>query len=1506
MKSFFWKFFICIVPVAITGWFTWDALDHGRFKKGVDLSGGTILVYEIDTRKLTEKLKTKGKEDGQATSGSVKPDDLYQKSSSELASALKQRIDPTSTFSIVIRPSGAQGRVEIIIPTGDPEKVRKAELAWKDLLDAMNKRWKVQDVQVPRGRVEELVDQIQQKRARELWEEKLLNNPEAWDRLVNKLGQRWKLLNSYVVPPRDKQVVTVIGMMATPMMPVLQGLAPADTLFQNYLTELRELTPRPETGKSTKAPIEKLIDVLAEALDEPSRRVLEADIRDYAWQELIVQLVHWDKLIEAVEKQITDADSKLDSTSKKAKLDQELKWLEEDLLKVPVDNFQELVGRVQAKGNLVGQAGLESLQILLGDIDVGLLKRGDIEKFISERYGPSAQVIEKTIAEEISPEKLELIRDPSLEDVQRVKDLVSKVGALEFKMLANRKDDHAAIEEIMKYINRDDAKLKEELDKAAQNGLPPPVVTEPGRPDEPKKYKKVKLARGAESDLSYSWVELGKQERRLLGFSNDAQSATGRDQYRQKIWLYMDANKDKAVQVPDPRKASEEVKLWEGALFYRRECKDRNLPEKERRAKKYEYFVLARNPEYDPKTGEQKPITGKYLRSAGRDMREGRPSVTFSFTSTGGDLFGTLTGKNVPDEGGTDESQFKRHLAIILDGLVMSAPTINSKITHSGQITGDFTAKEVDNLVNILQSGALPASLKPQPVSETTIGPLLGQDTINAGVMAVIIAFGVVVVFMCGYYRFAGFVACVALFANLIITVGFMVMVQATFTLPGLAGLVLMLGMAVDANVLIYERLREERDRGASLTLALRNGYERALPTIIDTHLTSIFTAIVLYAVGTDQLRGFAITLAVGLLISLFTSLYMTHVLFDFWQANGWLRKLSMGRLLSKPNVNFMGIRNYVFCATSIVTVLGLILFLARTPHDLDIDFKGGTAFTGKLNMESAEDIPGLRRYLEDDRQKQLLNVAAVKQTDKEGREFDIVFNDPNGQRSKPYRLVLANRPEGEGRTVSDSDREKIVKDRASSLPDWSVEQIFFSEDLLKQKDATKSRFFTVRTSEKERGLVDVMLVRLFQERIVAITKIDTSGLATGNTVKLTFDAPASVGLVHATLRRELRDKFGVNETTGNPKVTVDVTGVGKPGKSLFSEMQVTFTLSEGIKSADIEPVLVRTQEDFKVKQGQWQPVLDINEVKNVDESRLLEKNNVVKFTFEEPATVSFLHTALLRELQQTVGVDEQTGQLRVTFQITGVGASKDNGFKEMQVAFSPPLKPDQVEQVKKAVEGTKVALSQRPQPERLENFDSELAADTRTRALIAIVVSWVAIILYLWFRFGSWTFGLAAVLCLIHDLCFTLGFIAISVYIQPTWIGQLLKIDDFKIDLNGVAALLTLVGYSVADTIVVFDRIREVRGKNPELTPKIINDSINQTLSRTLLTSFTTFAVVVVLFWFGGPGVHLFAFIMTIGVIIGTLSSIYVASPLLLILGEGQHVDTRQRRPQVAAEATV
>src|SRR5262249_18819 len=385
--------------------------------------------------------------------------------------------------------------------------------------------------------------------------------------------------------------------------------------------------------------------------------------------------------------------------------------------------------------------------------------------------------------------------------------------------------------------------------------------------------------------------------------------------------------------------------------------------------------------------------------------------VSFSFTPAGGDIFHELTRRNIG-----------RHLAVILDSQIRSAPTVNQAIRSNGIISGDFSPSEQEALVTILRAGALPSSLKRDPVSESTIGATLGDDTIKAGTLAVIIAFVAILVFMLVYYRFAGLVACIALLANLVLTVAFMVLVNATFTLPGLAGLVLMLGMAVDANVLIYERLREERERGASLALAIRNGYDHAFPTLIDTHLSSIFTAIVLYVVGNDQLKGFGISLTVGLIISLFTSLYMTRTMFDYCLAKGWLTKLTMMQLFKRPNIDFMAIRYYWFAATLVLTILGGALFIWRLDKGgLNIDFLGGTKFSGQL--KERESIAQLRADFD--------GIEKPK----------TVRNDATGQ-----------------------------EETLPGLPDVSIEPTFSSSPELSQGNSSK--LFTIRTSEKNADLV--------------------------------------------------------------------------------------------------------------------------------------------------------------------------------------------------------------------------------------------------------------------------------------------------------------------------------------------------------------------------------------------------------------------------------------------------
>jgi SecD/SecF fusion protein len=676
----------------------------------------------------------------------------------------------------------------------------------------------------------------------------------------------------------------------------------------------------------------------------------------------------------------------------------------------------------------------------------------------------------------------------------------------------------------------------------------------------------------------------------------------------------------------------------------------------------------------------------------------------------------------------------------------------------------------------------LPATLKPQPVSENTLGPTLGEDTIRSGVTAVLLAFGAVMFYMIVYYRFSGLVASIALVANLVLTIGFMVAVQATFTLPGLAGVVLMLGMAVDANVLIYERVREERDRGCSVAQALRNGYDRAFPTIIDTHLSSIFTAIVLYVVGNDQLKGFGVSLTVGLVISLFTSLYMTRLLFDIWQYKGWLTKLSMMRLFSRPDIDFMAIRKYMFGATIVLSVIGFVLFVGRLPDNLNIDFRGGTAYGGEMTKNKK--LAQIRQLLSEKEQAAKLKGVKVEPLGDDGLRYTIEYPG-----DAPHTVTLANRP-----SKTQSKWTEQVTERVSKLPDFSVELYYPS---FAEGEEQKS-YFNVRTSEMEVELVQTVLDRLLREDDESLMKrvYLKSEPATAKAIRLKFSS----------------DREGTTPGAGSLSAV----------KSLFQ-----------------------------------------------------------------------------RELLRAFGKKEKN-ELPFQYDIVGEGKTTQDGKNVvMMLKFESELGAENLAKVQTVLADTQREFNSRPQPDRLENFDSQLATETRLRAMWAILASWGAILVYLWFRFGNWTFGLAAVLCLIHDLFFTLGAIAACHFVHGTFIGNALMIEDFKIDLTSIAALLTLVGYSVNDTIVVFDRIREVRGKSPVLTAQMINDSVNQTLSRTILTAWTVFLVVVVLYIWGGEGLHLFAFVMVMGVLVGTYSSIYIASPLLLIAGEGVAPEDRDRAPQ-------
>ena len=729
-------------------------------------------------------------------------------------------------------------------------------------------------------------------------------------------------------------------------------------------------------------------------------------------------------------------------------------------------------------------------------------------------------------------------------------------------------------------------------------------------------------------------------------------------------------------------------------------------------------------------------VTGKYLKQARPDVDDKlQPAVRFEFDSRGGSRFSRLTREHLPEEGGA----FRYQLAILLDNLVMSAPAINSEIRDSGIIEGGpqgFKAKEVDHLIQVLRAGSLPASLNPTPLQEEKVGPTLGEDTIAKGVFAIWVSLLVVPIFMVIYYRFAGIVAVVALLVNMILLLGSMAFIQATFSLPGLAGLALTIGMAVDANVLVFERMREEKERGATLVQQIRNGFNRAWVTIFDSHVTNFLAAIVLYVVGTEEVKGFALTMIIGMAWNLFTAVFMSRVIFEFFYAKGWLKKITMLKLMDKTNFDFIGPRYYCMTASVILIAMGLVATAIRGQGMFNIDFTGGTLVTIRLND-----------------------------------------NDP------------AVKP------LSESQRTQLVRQKASVLPDVTVESLRLTDD-------KRLARFNIRTTEEKLDKVKSEILKSFGSTLSRVEM--TAGEA-----KPIAAAPAA---------------------SGNNK-----------------DIPVVATRFAGGRAYDLNintSSLTSTQTPAQVVSAEF--------------VRVLSKANIPNPTSR--------------------------------FEITAAPAESASGT---HLVLNTDLEP---EVAKNLLVQLKQALADDPDLlfERIDNFGGTVAGETRTLALIATFASWVIIIVYLWWRFRSLTYGLAAVLAVVHDVLITLGAIAVSYWLAKIpGLNTILQIDQFKIDLPIVAAFLTLIGFSVNDTIVIFDRIREIKGKTPHLTNKMVNDALNQTLSRTILTSFTAWIVVVILYLFGGEGLHGFAFALVVGFLSGTYSTIYIATPILI-----DWVATEPRQP--------
>ena len=773
-----------------------------------------------------------------------------------------------------------------------------------------------------------------------------------------------------------------------------------------------------------------------------------------------------------------------------------------------------------------------------------------------------------------------------------------------------------------------------------------------------------------------------------------------------------------------------------------------------------EYYLLLSDRDGEKLTRQSGPWQ---LKSASRTTDNlGRPAVAFGLDAPGGQKMRSLTGNNID-----------KPMAIVLDGEVYSAPNIQSSIGTSGQITGTFSEQEISYLIRVLASGSLDARLSDQPISENVLGPSIGRDNLNAGLNACIVGIIAVAAFMLFYYFFAGGVADFALLCNGIIIFGIMAMQQASFTLPGIAGIVLTIGMAVDANVLIYERIREEIFAGEEdLKTAIRLGYAKALSTIIDANVTNLIVCAILYYTATAEVKGFALTLSIGILATLFTALFVTRVVFTIYTDVFKMKSLPMlptvipavHRAL-EPSINWIGLRKIFQPLSVIVVVVSLILVFSQGVEMYDTEFRGGVSAT-------------------------MLTKPVNPDDESEGR-------------------IMLER--------LDVERDvRAIADGASG-----------PEDPL--ANFATATVYTAGSSQQGTAS-DSFLIKV---------ALDTE------------DPNVMRGMVNAIVE-QFRDVLDVA-----PPTTFDGAGEENPPPG------ATFPINSHLLGRVIErPGYSRNVEEYR---GGVAVVID-----NLDPpARLADvERRIQRMRLQPDFRVAASRKPLIIGLDQVPGTNEYTSIVILV---------EDDRYPWLA---NEEVWDEQLARTEWRLIST--ALQEPPTLEQVSTYSASVAETLAANAVVAVGLSLLGILVYIWIRFGSFRYSLAALVALVHDVSIGLGALALSHFIAAAWPGNFLGIEAFKIDLGVVAALLTIIGYSLNDTIVILDRIRENRGKLPLATLSTVNRSINQTVSRTVLTSVTTILAVAIMYGAGGTGIRPFAYTLLVGLFVGTYSSVAIAAPLV------------------------
>ena len=815
------------------------------------------------------------------------------------------------------------------------------------------------------------------------------------------------------------------------------------------------------------------------------------------------------------------------------------------------------------------------------------------------------------------------------------------------------------------------------------------------------------------------------------------------------------------------------------------------------------------------KKGEQ--VFKKWSIQAARPTRDQRGAVAISFTldAQGATYFSALTNnnKNLP-------------MAILLDGIVYSSPRINDRISKSGIITGSFTVPEARDLSRVLTAGKLPGNL--HLVSESNFGPSIGAENLRKGEQSAKIGLIAIAVFMLIYYLASGAIAVIALLLNMVFIIGAMSLGGSVLTLPGIAGLILTIGMAVDANVLIFERLREEQAKGIAVKQAIKNAYERAFTAIFDANLTTLLVCLFLYVVfgsiGMESVRGFSITLGLGVIFSMFTALIVTRWLYEGLGKLGMLKKpVKMLSLIPNLNVNWIGKRKLFWGISVVMLVVGIGSLIWQGSDVAGIEFSAGTNVTLQLKNDALiKDSKG---------QLVLPNDAVIR------AKFAAAVKDTNNDKLKSAtvkKIIDAGRVQKLLKEFGDTKTKEIT------LSQWEAKR--YNKKFFELLDADKNKVLTF--AELEAKLPDYTYEITTKEANLKVVKGSVNNAFAGE-MRILQNCHAQI--------LDSNSK-GVKTATN---YLISQAGNVNEGKALLIAEDGITVITETM------PAIVSPdyQSKFNKFVGGWVYLVSIPE-----DSRAISAVEMENRINDER----------MHEKYSDISAN--------LYDVIPLQPSSQNGkFKSFAI-----LAKSQEANAPIAKIGTKQkamiqsALS-REQSLLLSNFDPEKAESTTLIAIVVVILSWSAIVAYLWLRFGSVQWGLAAVICLVHDVVIVVGMIAASAWISKTSLGAALGIGSFKIGLAMIAAILTVIGYSVNDSIVVFDRIRENRGKLKTVSVKCINDSINQTMPRTLLTSFTTFLVVAIMYIWGGEGIRSFNYALMVGIVFGTYSSIAIASPLLL-----------------------